>query len=230
MHPTQPLRLSFWTLRLQLRRHSLRQGIQGASANFLLCFLTKNHLQQREMSHIVRSRGLDFASSLSFEASWGRLRVTRVGDLTSCRPWHFEVDFASLEMEDLSSIRRFACQFSSFTFSFLLICFNFDYRCSRMCDGGPIVFFSIFAQRVSLPSSFCNLVPTWPTKSSCRWQLKGRSGHCCPRKLCRWRRMRWAISIFSKESFTVSYCLTFCACLQVIIPEFRIYFLFTRCI
>jgi len=54
LHATRSLRLSFWTLRLQLRRHSLWQG---ASANFLLCFLTKNHLQQWEMSHTSSEAG-----------------------------------------------------------------------------------------------------------------------------------------------------------------------------
>lgn len=169
-------------------------------------------------------------SSLSFEASWGRLCVTQVGDLTSCRPWHFEVDFASLEMEDLSLIRRFACQFSSFTFSFLLICFNFDYRCSRCAMEVPLCSFRFLHNGFPFPHRFVTWSPPGQQSLQCRWQLKGRSGHCCQRKPCHWYCMHWAISIFSKESFTVPYCLTFCACLQVIIPEFRIYFLFTSCI
>ncbi len=100
-----------------------------------------------------QKRGLDFASS------WGRLCVTQVGDLTLRRPWLFEVDFASLEMEDLPLIC--ICQSSSLTLSFLLIRLNFDYRCSRMC--------------MSLPSLHV-----------AGKQLKERSEHRRPRTLCPW--------------------------------------------
>jgi hypothetical protein len=103
-----------------------------------------------------QKQGLDFTSSLSSESSWGRFCITQVGDSTLCCPWLFEVDFVSLEMEDLPLIR--ICQSSSLRLSFLLIWLNFDYR---MC--------------MSLPSLHV-----------AGKQLKERLEHRHPRTLCPW--------------------------------------------